>query len=260
MHTAPILIVIMSMLTANQPATAPARDADERYVVSGRVTGADGKPIEGVDVRAHCGIGTLRRTGETVTARDGTYRLRFRPGAWMISDDGSHRTGTQAATVFAVKSGFVEQHLCRAGNLAMSDMSDDDPDFEKSTEHYAGVVRAGQEYKNLDFVMLPAARVEGVLVDAEGKTIASKSIALDVADAALPPSSSVFASAQTGEQGRFAFDAVPTGLECWFSISEFSRHRGDINSEALTFDRAETYRFRVVRTDEDEPKLLAQRQ
>jgi hypothetical protein len=166
----------------------------------------------------------------------------------------------QAATVFAVKSGFVEQHLCRAGNLAMSDMSDDDPDFEKLTEHYAGVVRAGHEYKNLDLVMLPAARVEGVLVDADGKPFASKSIYIDVADEALPPSSSVLASAQTDERGRFAFDAVPTDLACWFSISEFPKHRGDINSEPLTLDRAETFRFRVVRTDDAEPSLRAEKQ
>jgi hypothetical protein len=50
------------------------------WSVRGQVTDVNGQPIEGAEVRAHTGVGTLHNTGRTTTDKDGRYMLRFGPG------------------------------------------------------------------------------------------------------------------------------------------------------------------------------------
>ncbi len=47
------------------------------WSVTGKVTGGQGQPIEGVKLRVLSGMGTLFQTGETVTDKQGKYTLRF---------------------------------------------------------------------------------------------------------------------------------------------------------------------------------------
>ena len=61
-------------------------------VRSGRVTDAQGHPIEGATVRVHCGRGTLFEAASTKTGKDGRYTLRFFSG------------GQYDATVFSRRS------------------------------------------------------------------------------------------------------------------------------------------------------------
>ena len=53
--------------------------------------------MEGVEVNAHCGMGTLFRTGTAKTDLDGTYRLAFRPG--ITVGNTKLGVGTQVATI-----------------------------------------------------------------------------------------------------------------------------------------------------------------
>jgi hypothetical protein len=68
------------------------------WTIVGAVTDGEARPLEGVEIRASCGWGTLRPTGETVSDQQGKYTLRFGPGMRMPSDDGRN-AGTQAATI-----------------------------------------------------------------------------------------------------------------------------------------------------------------
>jgi hypothetical protein len=45
--------------------------------VYGEIRDARGRPVAGVELVAHCGVGTLRPTSRTTTALDGRYRLKF---------------------------------------------------------------------------------------------------------------------------------------------------------------------------------------
>ena len=67
----------------------------------GRVTDPEGKPMAGVEVWAHCGIGTLRKTGIATSGADGRYELNFQPG-WGSSNP----TAIEAATISAHKPGI----------------------------------------------------------------------------------------------------------------------------------------------------------
>jgi hypothetical protein len=245
-----------ALLSADSPATQPPL-VGPAFVVSGHVRDGDGKPMQGVTITANCGAGTLMRTGETTTAADGSYRLAFGPGIRFFRD-GKSTVGVQAATIFAHKSGYYEKNLCRQGNLGISDL--DDPQAEDWAKSFAAIVMPGQEHRGLDFVLLPAARVEGILVDPGGAPIADKSIALDCEDDSLPPSSNVLESARSDAEGRFVFDSVPTALECWLSVSEFPTIASDIESERITLERADTHRFQVVLdADPDRPTLRVER-
>lgn len=168
------------------------------FVVYGRITDVEGDPLEGVEVRASCGLGTLCHTGATVTDANGQYRLPFR-GALTISDT-PLGVGTQVATIASDREGWYEIRLCQHGNLMMSD----DPDAKPATG-YAGMVLPNQPYE-LNFTMARAASIEGRLVNEFGGAVPGQKIELD--GESLPPSSSCLASATTDDKGYFRFDSV----------------------------------------------------
>ena len=186
-----------ALFVGDRPATQPAL-VGPAFLVCGHVRDAHGKPMQGVTITANCGAGSLLRTGQTSTNADGSYRLAFGPGIRFFLN-GRSTVGMQAATIFASKPGFFEKNLCRQGNLGMSDL--DNPDDDSWARSFVGIVLAGQEHQGLDFVLVPAARIEGRLVDPAGAPIADKHIALDCDDDSLPPSSSVLDSTKTNADG-----------------------------------------------------------
>ena len=207
------------------------------FAVVGRITDGDGKPIEGVEVWASCGWGTLLPTGNTSSGRDGRYRLTFGPGM-HLQRDGHWAVGTQAATISARREGFFEKNLGRQGDLLMSD--EPSPALGKA----AGIVRPNQPYQ-VDFVMLPAASVEGQLLDDKGQPIADRVLYLSGKE--LPPSCSVLASARADKEGRFRFGSIPTGRDLWLEMS-LPGQRRDLVSSEIRFDKPTAYRFRVAQT------------
>lgn len=104
--------------TPSAPDSAPR----ERWNVTGRITDASGSPIAGVEVWAHCGAGTLFRTGQAVSDANGEYDLRFAPGLMFETDS----DGLQAATISPHKSGMIERNLHRQGDLLMANRTPDE--------------------------------------------------------------------------------------------------------------------------------------
>src|SRR5690349_1447248 len=84
---------------------APADTQPAGWRAFGRVTDHDGKPLAGVEVAAHCGMGTLRRTGVATSGADGRYALDFGPGILFLR---ASRPIPQAATIAAHRAGYFE--------------------------------------------------------------------------------------------------------------------------------------------------------
>jgi hypothetical protein len=188
------------LLAAQDPPATPAPDSPWRAF--GRVTDAEGRPLAGVEVSASCGMGSLRRTGSATTGEDGRYDLRFGPG--YLSDD---PISLQAATISAHKAGMFERNLSRQGGCRAAFGR---PDPERLAGWGGGDERLVLPDRpiELDFVMLPAARVAGQVVDEHDRPLPGYSVSLDGAD--LPPSSSVVAYTVADDQGRFVLDDLPT--------------------------------------------------
>ena len=211
---------------------APPSEKDRQhkpFEVFGRVTDGDGKPISDVEITAHAGIGTLRRTGITVSGPDGRYTLRFGPG--ILVSNTPLNVGTQAATICARTEGFYEQNLCRHGNLGITD----EPE-PADHSHYVDLVRPDQPYR-LDFVMVPAARIEGRLTDTTGQPIRQEN-KLHLTGEELYPSSSVLAGITTDADGRFVVESVPC-KSFWFEYD-------DARTEAIDFAESATYHLILV--------------
>ncbi len=192
------------------------------FSVFGTVTDEHGNPVPGVDLWANCGMGTLLQTGSTESREDGTYTLRFRPGMHVRNDEtGKWGVGHQAASIFAAKEGYYERNLCRQGGLTMAgERPGADNAWGTNSDQ---VVLPDQPYR-LDFVMVPAARIEGRLVDPEGQPLPERRVMLTGRE--LPPSSSVIKSCDTDAEGRFTTGALPC-KSFWFEVR---KDRDDIKS------------------------------
>lgn len=177
----------------------------------GRATDQDGKPLSGVEVWASCGWGSLFRTGLTTTGDDGRYELEFGPGILVQSKGVS----IQAASIHAHKPGYFEENLCRQGNCRAADGIPGEDQLKEGGVARDRLFLPGRPLE-INFVMRPSGRVAGKLVDEKGQALAGYSVALTGAD--LPPSSSVLCSAVADEQGRFAFDEVPTTYRFQFEV------------------------------------------
>jgi hypothetical protein len=177
----------------------------------GRVTDQDGKPLPGAEVWAHCGSGTLFRTGTATSGDDGRYELRFGPGITTLGGKATF----QAATISAHKRGYFEENLSRQGNCSAADGPPTEADIKRWHGHKDRLFLPDRPVE-LNFSMRPAARVAGRLVDEQARPLAKYSVALTGAE--LPPSSSVLCSARADEQGKFAFENIPTTFLFQFEV------------------------------------------
>ena len=199
-----ISLAVLATMVMNAVILA-ADEKESAFVVHGKATDDSGKPLEGVEVNANCGMGTLLRTGTAETDSHGKYRLAFRPGIGV--GDTKLGVGTQVATVTPQLKGWYEVHLGRRGNLMMSEWKDKVTADE--TKGYSGVVGANEPYE-LNFTMAKAAAIEGRFVNEFGTPV--KGVEIAITGDILPPSSSILGSVETDDKGRFAFDSVPVWL------------------------------------------------
>jgi hypothetical protein len=205
------------------------------FTIHGRVTGADGQPMPGVEVRVARGMGTLHSTTPVATDADGRYEIHFGPAVFSAGGP-----NMQAACVFAHKPGYYEKDLCQAGNLGMANYQPEG-DGAKGWG-FAGIVYPGHPYR-LDFTMLPAATVSVRLVDREGNPLAKHRLYLAGAD--LYPASSVLAGGETDAEGRMDLESVP--LKTYhFSLTA---GRAEINSDPIPFDTPAPLHFRLTYDD-----------
>jgi hypothetical protein len=193
--------------------------------VTGKVTDESGVPLAGIEITAHCGVGTLHGTGRTVTDEHGEYVLHFGPGYRYLVRESS---GLQAATIAPRKPGFFERNLHRQGDLLMAQQPPGETERNAWGPHRT-IVYPDQPQR-VDFVMVPAAEVEGRLLDPQGRPIADHDVWLSGDE--QPPSSSVIAAAKTDESGRFRITEVPT-RPFWFAVPVEGRWVRGFRSEAI---------------------------
>lgn len=209
------------------------------FAVEGMVRDGDGRAMDGVQIHVHAGIGSLKQTGQGVSNEQGQFLVRFLPGIYAQGG-----VVAQPAVVYAHKRGYYEANLSRQGDLTMADR----PPLP-GEEDGVKVVVPGQPYR-LEFTMLPAARVEGELVDVAGQPLVGRQLWLDGEQ--LPPASSVLASGKTDEQGRFLFHDVPL-KRFWLGVREGT---GEVASEPISLSEAKTYHLRLVYHEENEERRL----
>jgi hypothetical protein len=210
-------------------------ESGHQFSVTGRITDGEGRPLEGVEVRAATGWGTLRTSVPVKTDAAGHYELPFGPGMLFL-DDGPN---LQAATIYARKPGFYERDMCQNGALGMANFRP--KDLEESGWNFKGIVYRGHPYE-LDFVMVPAAQLTVELVNQNGEPLADFSITLDGEE--LYPSCSILASKKTNEKGEAEFANVPLKT-FWFSLG-----RGDeLRTDAIDFTESATLRYQLIYDD-----------
>ena len=208
------------------------------FVVTGRVTDQEGHGLEGVTITAHCGMGTLRPTGQTQSGHDGFYTLRF-TGGMRTKEGDKWIFGLQAATIGPATAGYVESNLHRQGGLLMADHLPN-PDENTGGKAEPGKVVLPERPFRLDFVMVRAATVKGRLVDPNNRPLPGQRIY--ICGEELPPSTSVLAETRTDTDGRFQCDGIPARRAWWFSLPE----RDDAKSPPVTFDRSAVYTVELL--------------
>ena len=164
--------------------------------MTGTIVDEAGRPLRGVAVTVATGIYSLIPSEPVETDEQGHYTAHFGPLFHMA--DG---VSLQAAVVHASKTGYYEKDLCRAGNLGMAFKRPEGPRIEQ----FVAIVYPGHPYR-LDFTMLPAARVQGQLVDPANTPLSGIPVSLE---GETYPATNILASDKTDGQGRFRFESVP---------------------------------------------------
>ncbi|HLA83199.1 MAG TPA: carboxypeptidase-like regulatory domain-containing protein [Thermoguttaceae bacterium] len=211
------------------------------WVATGTVTDENGRPMEGVEIWAHCGWGSLHRTGTTKTGKDGRYTLRFAPGIISFSNDGKPPINLQAAIIAPLKNGFTEKNLYRHGGLYAANWT---PQKSEAGEHIdpAKVIVPGKPYR-LDFVMIRAVTIEGRAVDEQGKPLADWNAGLggDVG----PPGGAVVRGTKTDAKGRFRIGQVPPGFDWRLGVGQQKPLEKKGRSRPIRFSVGGTYRVKL---------------
>ncbi|MHC4599370.1 MAG: carboxypeptidase-like regulatory domain-containing protein [Planctomycetota bacterium] len=216
------------------PAQQDPEDPGNRWIVTGRVTDEHGRGMAGVEVSASCGSGTLLPTGEIRTDENGDYTLKFGPGILFAGG----KAGLQAAVIFAMKEGYYDRNLCRQGGLWMADGP---LGQSEQTKYYAKDTVLPDSPRRLDFVMVRAAVIEGILVDESGRPLPGMKLWLTGKE--LPPACSVLAGTNADGQGRFRFDRVPVGFAWRFELRRAKQPEGT----AFTIVEHGTYHVKIER-------------
>lgn len=205
---------------------------EKKFVIVGRVMSADGKkPLEGVEVTAFTGCGTLFPTGETKTNRDGKFRLVF--GSAFVRAGGAV-TGN-VAVVHARRTGW---HAWTCGWPAEFSLFDKPPVKEDVPRGCTALV-PGQPVP-LEFRMEPAAALKVKLLDGTGKPLARMRIWLTGEN--LPPGTNVIDSGCTDAGGEFAATDVPRS-SYRLVIEDPAPGRGELEMGSIHFRDAAEYQI-----------------
>ena len=111
-------------------------------------------------------------------------------------------------------AGPFEANMNQHGNRSMASQELDEAEL-KNWHDKNPIILPGKPVE-LNFVMLPAARVIGKLVNENGQPLAKYSVALNGPD--TPPGHSVLCSTHADDQGRFTLDNIPTTFRFQFVI------------------------------------------
>ncbi|HEY4313101.1 MAG TPA: hypothetical protein VGN12_26850 [Pirellulales bacterium] len=219
-----------------QAALGPTPETTEnQFAVIGRITDDKGRPMEGVEVRAATGSGTLRMNAPVKTDTAGSYEIHFGPGVANV-DDGSN---LQAVTITARKTGFYEKDACQQGYLGMANYRT--KEIRNAGARFHTIVYRGQPRK-LNFVMLPAAKAVVELVDLNGKPLPD--YLLELRGEEIPLAIGLLQSTKTNGEGKAEFADVPLTL-LWFSLGG----RDKVRTEPIDFRKPGEVRYRLTYDD-----------
>ncbi len=232
--------------------TSIAGGYENAWSAEGRVTDADGKPLADVEISVHAGHGTLRRTGFTKSGADGRYEVKFSRGMLGTVDS----PNLQVAQITAHLPGHVEVNLSRHGNGAMALRDVPEEDLQGWGIKKAIGLALPDKPRKVDFVMVPAVRIEGRLVGTGAfsglKPDAARKMnpilprgpympydktplagwRVRITGDRLPPGSSIWDSATTDKDGRFVFENVPAGFEWHFETdTNIPDHKQPVSRE-----------------------------
>ena len=215
------LLVLAPQYSRTQEPGAPAPADNPRpkspsgpWRAFGRVADQHGKPLAGVEVRAFCGMGTLRLTGVASSDKDGRYELNFGPGILTASRNGA-TFALQAATISAIMPGHFEENLNRQGGCLAAGVMPDDEQMKQWGGSKDRLFLPGVALE-INFRMRPAGRVSGMLVDEHGNPLAGYSVGLGGAE--NPPSMGAVRPCEADAEGRFTLEDIPTTFRYQFGI------------------------------------------
>ena len=186
------------------------------WIVRGRVTDKDGKPVEGATIRASAGWGSLFSAIIATTDKEGHYSGRFAQSgsvAMLTEDDPLNLVSAQ---VGAYKDAFAEVNLNRQGGMHAAYRQ------PRPVEKIPEYVSADQlfirgEPREVNFVLAPATTIQARVFDSTGKPVGDTNLSLTGPE--LPPASSVMASDKTDAEGKLLFTEIPVGYSWWFELS-----------------------------------------
>jgi hypothetical protein len=192
-----------------QPLTEQEIHRSWPYIYYGRVTDIDGKPLSEVPVKVFSGLATCFCVAETKTDDNGMYATRFAQGGIIFSEDWQI-----AGMVYARKPGWGDIHDYTQGNLWLVPRKPVPKTWlDKQDEDPAKFV-APNEPRQVDFVLAPEIAVEGRLLDADDKPLASYTVTLESKE--QPPGYRDSKTCITDSDGKFKLTEVSPVR--WFSV------------------------------------------
>jgi hypothetical protein len=223
---------------AAEPKEDPALAFDEelarekKFVLVGTVVSADGKtPLEGVEITASAGIGTLRPTGKTTTDKDGKFRLTFGAGLMLA---GGKPGGV--AVVHARKPGW---HAWTYGWPAQFVLTNEPLSAAEMKQYGKYTNLTPGKPSRLAFRMQPAASLKVSVVDGAGRAMANTRVWLTGEN--LPPGASVLADSRTDAAGVLRVDDVPRSSYRLVVVEDEDGGRGRLELGSIRFRDAAEY-------------------
>ncbi len=181
---------------------------EEQFIIQGRVTGLDGKPIKGMLVDVFTEFHPTTRVIQVRTNDDGRYSAAFRMDLRTMGE-------WRGLTVKPLAAGMVDDDFARSGHLAMKMSADDEIKLSDSKKR----VEPGQA-TTVNFVMQPAATIEGRIIDADGKPWANSYVGVQFEGQRKGYS---VTNGSTDEEGRFRLSDVPTQKQLFLITSPKNR-------------------------------------
>jgi beta-lactamase regulating signal transducer with metallopeptidase domain len=217
------------------------------WSVHGQVLDIDGNPMEGVEIWASAGWGSLRSSQIATTDKNGRYAGRFSQTGLRSSEPG--KVEVVSGQVSAHKLGYFEKNLSRqGGSFAVNRLpKQGETTIQRFDEKVAYI--QGQP-REVNFVMLPTAQVKVRLLDQQGQPLNDTNITLDGEE--LPHASSIYSSEKTDKNGIALFD-VPTGY-LWHFESRYG-DRQSARSASTTF-RSGSYEIQLKYQLEEQTGIM----